>query len=340
MGSSKKYSGVAIPTVTPFKGDGDLDLEAAAKISEHIVTTGAAVFVLGTTGEAMSIGFQARARLVSVIVQKVAHRTRVYAGISDNCLNNSIEMAKQYTDLGVDVLVAHLPSYYPLTDEDILAYYERLADRIAFPLMLYNIPITTNRSIPLTIIDQLSHHPNIVGLKDSEHNGSRLDAAIQLWKDRSDFSHFMGCGSLCAAALALGSDGIVPGTGNIIPRLFVDLYESAKNDQKEAAERLQQLANSVSAVYHTNKPISRSLPLLKSIMHLLGFCEPTVLSPLRTMTPNQMQEVAVELTQVKLAFLQQGYSFPSISRTEVHRICESKLSASLNIEPAMTKKIG
>jgi len=50
-------------------------------------------------------------------------------------------MAKQHAGLGADVAVAHLPSYYPLTDDDILVHCERLAESIPIPLMLYNIPL-------------------------------------------------------------------------------------------------------------------------------------------------------------------------------------------------------
>ena len=69
-------------------------------------------------------------------------------------------------DVGVDVVVAHLPNFYPLTDDHMLRYFESLADSCPGPLIVYNIPITTHHSIPLDVVSKLSQHPNVAGLKD------------------------------------------------------------------------------------------------------------------------------------------------------------------------------
>ena len=100
----------------------------------------------------------------------------------------SIALAKHAFDSGADVVVATLPSYYALTEDAMLRYFDQLANAVGGPMMIYNIPATTHMSIPLKIIDQLSHHHNLVGVKDSERNEERLDESIQLWSDREDFS--------------------------------------------------------------------------------------------------------------------------------------------------------
>ena len=67
--------------------------------------------------------------------------------------------------------------------------------------MLYNITITTHMSIPLDVVERLSHHPNIVGLKDSENNIPRLEEALELFSEHDDFSYFSGCAANSAIAL-------------------------------------------------------------------------------------------------------------------------------------------
>ena len=275
--------------VTPFTANGDIDLNAAEKIAEHIVSNGACLFALGTTGEAASISYSAKAQFVETVVKKNAHRTFVFAGISDNCLATSMELAKQFFDLGVDVVVAHVPSYYLLTGDDVLSYYETLAERAAGPLMLYNIPTTTGVSIPLEVIDQLSHISIIIGLKDSVNDIDRAKKAIALWKDREDFSYLMGCASLSKTALAIGADGIVPSVGNIVPDLFVKLYNAVLNGDLDQAEQYQKRADSISDIFQKNRNLSQALPILKAVMHVLGFCEPKVLPPLRDLTADQIQ---------------------------------------------------
>ena len=309
-----------MPMVTPFTGRGDIDIEASARITEHLVAGGGAVFALGTTGEGASVAHEPQAQFIASVVQQNACRAIVYAGVSDTCLTVSIEMAKRYADLGADVAVAHLPSYYPLTDDDILAYCERLAQRIPIPLMLYNIPVTTGMSISLDVLERLSHHPNIVGLKDSENDTQRLQQAIALWKDREDFAHLTGCGSLCALALSMGSDGIVPGAANLAPTLFVDLYEAGSNGRHEEASRLQVLADAVADIFRKDRPLSRSLPILKEIMHLLGFCQSNVVPPLRTLAPRQLWEIDGELSKLRIMLGEHGYALTAPAETSSVRI--------------------
>jgi len=324
MSKLKKYRGVVTPMVTPFKNRGGIDMEAAVRITEHLISCGAAPFALGTTGEAASISQEARSQFVSAVVRQNEHRMLVYAGISDNCLAASVEMAKQYADLGADVAVAHLPSYYHLDDDDIKTYYEKLADSIPIPLMMYNIPTTTGISISLHTLELLSHHPNIVGLKDSENNTKRLQKAMLLWKDRADFVYLMGCGSLCATALSMGSDGIVPGAANVVPKLFADLYEAGSSGRQEESNSLQELADTISAIYHTNRPLSRSLPTLKAIMYLLGFCQTDVMSPLRTLTPLQIRKIEKELATLKIVLGKQGYVISGPAKIRAIQVREAK----------------
>jgi len=315
MTKQSKYRGVVAPMVTPFKDGGKIDLEATARVAEHLVAAGVAPFPLGTTGEAASIAPEARAEFVATVIRHSGHRTVVYTGISDNCLAVSIEMAKRYADLGADVAVAHLPTCYPLGDDEIKGYYEELATRIPIPLMMYNIPVTTGMSISLDTLEYLSHHPNIVGLKDSENDTERLQRAMILWKDRVDFAHMIGCGSLCAKALAMGSDSIVPGAANVAPQLFTDLYEAGSNGRQEESLRLQELADRISALFHTNRTLRQSLPTLKAMMHLLGFCQAEVMPPLRTVTPGQLQAVSKELAALKPVLGKEGYTMTGLAST-------------------------
>jgi len=316
MVKQKKYRGVVVPMVTPFTSHGDIDLDAAERIAEHITASGVCLFALGTTGEAASISYSAKAQLVEMVIKKNTHKTMTYAGISDNCLTVSVDMAKQFFDLGVDVVVAHVPSYYPLTSDDILSYFETLAERISGSLMLYNIPATTGVSIPLEVVDQLNHIPTIIGLKDSVNDTDRLKQAVALWKDREDFSYLMGCTSLSKTALAIGADGIVPSVGNIVPDLFVKLYNAVLNSDLNEAEQYQRCADNISDVFQKNKTLSQSLPILKGIMHILGFCEPKVLPPLRELSTDQIQALRETVNDMRLS----GYG-SALRRDELQEDC-------------------
>ena len=300
MVEQKKYRGVVVPIVTPFTEHSDIDLNAAERIVEHITVSGACPFALGTTGEAASIGYSEKAKFVETVVKKNAHRTFVFAGISDNCLSTSVDMAKQFFALGVDVVVAHVPSYYPLTSDEILGYFEILVERVPGALMLYNIPATTGMSIPLEVADRLSHIQTVIGLKDSVNDIDRAKQAVALWKDRNDFSYLIGCTSLSKAVLAMGADGVVPSVGNIVPDLFVKLYNAVLNGNLDQAEQCQKRADDISNIFQKNRNLSQALPVLKAMMHILGLCSPKVLPPMRDLTAEQIQALRKTMNDMRL----------------------------------------
>jgi len=289
MTKEKKYRGVVVPMVTPFTNGGDIDHPAVKRITDYLVEGGVSPFVLGTTGESSSVSTSSKADFVETVVKEVAGRTLTYAGISGNCLAESIEAAKKYFDLGVDAVVAHLPSYYPLPDHHMLKYYETLAESVPGPMILYNIPITTHMSIPLDVVEKLSHHPKVVGLKDSEGSPERLEQAVEMCRDKPDFSHLTGNSSLSSKALLMGSDGIVPSGGNYIPKLYRELYEAGINGDADRANRLQKETNEICQIYLKDRGLVQSLAALKVIMSELGLCGNTVLPPL---LPADAEEIA------------------------------------------------
>jgi dihydrodipicolinate synthase/N-acetylneuraminate lyase len=296
----KKYHGVVVPMVTPFTNTGDIDLYAAEKISEHIAGSGACPFALGTTGETASIRTSAKTEFVKTVIKKTARQTLTYAGIMDNCMATSVEMAEQFFEAGVNVVVACVPSYYPLTGEDIVNYFENLARHVPGPLMLYNIPITTGVSISLEVFDKLSHLPGVIGLKDTVRDLDRIKQAAELWKDREDFSYLCGSTPLSMAALAAGADGIVPSVGNIAPELFMTLYNSVRAGDMEQAKQCQNRSNAIGDIFQKNKSLSESLPMLKGIMHVMGFCGPKVLPPLRDLDTDHIEALREAVNELSL----------------------------------------
>lgn len=298
MNTEKKYSGVVIPAVTPVTADHHLDVGAAEKIFAHFHSNGVHPFILGTTGEAASLPFSLKKEYLQAAGRLKKKGDVLYAGISSNVFAESLDLAKCSFDNGADVVVATLPSYYVLSGSSMLKYMEQLADAIAGPLMIYNIPATTHMSIPLEIIDQLSYHPNIVGIKDSERSEERLKQSVQLWKDRKDFSHFLGWAARSADAVLAGSDGLVPSTGNFEPKLYADLYKAAKEQNVEKAFSLQKLSDSLGAVYQQGRTLGESLWALKVLMKEFGLCEAHVMPPVYEQNSEEENKLRTALKEI------------------------------------------
>lgn len=284
MKSELSASKVIVPMVSPFRADWSIDREAVQRICEMFVKAKVSVFALGTTGEGDSMSGEQRETLLSHIVREVNGQAAIYAGLTGNSLEESIKDASKYADLGVDCLVAKLPAYYPMNDSQMLLYLEKLADSVSLPLFIYNIPATTHHSIPLTVVEKLSYHANIFGLKDSERNLERLDESIKLWGERADFDFLIGWAPMSAYGLQKGANGIVPSTGNICPELYVQMINDIREGDESAAFDLQLKTDLISVLYQKDRTLSQSIPALKTLMKMKGLCLGEVLPPMITMS--------------------------------------------------------
>jgi 4-hydroxy-tetrahydrodipicolinate synthase len=277
-----KYCGVVVPMVSPFTTGGAIDEPAVGRIVEVLIGGGVGgVFPLGTTGEAASIHTDDKRRLVEVTVGAVNRRAMVYAGIAGNCFRESIEAAMSYKQLGVDALVAHMPSYYPLTDLEIEQYFQRLADKVPLPLVLYNIPVTTHHQIALGVVDRLRKHPNIVAIKDSANDAKRLTELLAMTGGRGGFPVLLGSSAQFTHGLKHGGVGLIPSGGHLVPREYQAMYLAAMNKQWSEVERLQRETDEVCAQYLKGRSLGQGLAMLKALLEKRGICGRTMLPPLR-----------------------------------------------------------
>ena len=300
MKKYKKFSGVVVPLVTPLNASHQVDEGAVEKLMNRMTEGGVQSFIMGTTGEAPSLPMPLRLRYIEVAAKQKKYGD-LYVGISSFSLDDSIQLAKHAADHGADAVVATLPYFYALTNDQMFSYYQLLADKSPLPLILYNIPITTHVSIPLDVIDALSHHPNIAGFKDSEQNDPRLMDALSRWKDREDFSHFMGSAAKSSLALENGSDGIVPSAGNVEPVWYAKLLEKAiaGND----AQHYQRITDELGMVYQQGRTLGESLWALKEMLSIHGIGDSFMMPPLA-----KGDEAAALLLQKQYAdFKAKGY---------------------------------
>lgn len=296
----KKYFGVIAPLVTPVDQSGKIDKDSVEKLFDYVMKSNNFPFVLGTTGEIASNTFENRTKLVEIAAGLTKGKTTLYAGITDNSVATTIETAKRYADLGADILVVHLPYFFPLTNDLMLKYFETIAENSPIPFVIYNIKSITHMSIPVEVVDKLSHHPNIAGLKDSERDYNRVEELAQRFKDREDFSLFIGWTNKSSQALLLGFDGIIPNTSNLIPGLFQSLYESAISGNEEEALKFQAKAELLSELVQNNRTMTRTIPELKAVLNHLGITKPYVLPPLEKLGDNEVEVLVKEYDKLNL----------------------------------------
>lgn len=287
MKKNKKFSGVIVPAVTPLTKDLQIDEAAVAKLFNQFYQYNISPFILGTTGEASSLPSTVKEQYVKAAAKNKQAGTILYAGISSNVVSESIEFAKFCADNAVDAVAVTLPSYYAMTESQMKVYFETLADAVPLPLIIYNIPATTHISIPLQLIDELSHHQNIIATKDSERSDERLLQSLALWKEREDFGHFLGWAAKSADALIGGSDGLIPSTGNLMPEIYDEMLQAITIGDEAKAFEMQKLSDVYGNLYQSEKTLGESLWALKALMQYKGICEDVVMPPLQALSEEE-----------------------------------------------------
>ena len=284
--------------VTPVTARGQLDEPAVDRLVGFLLAGGVdGVFVLGTTGEGVSVPRAFRRRLVECAVQRAKGRARIYAGIGD-LYPHDAAAGNEYLEAGADVIVARPPIGF--APEKLLPWFQSLLAELQGPLMMYNMPSTTNVSIPLEMVEQLAAQSKLVGIKDSENNPKRLDELLRRFSGRAGFAVFVGVGRLMARGLKLGAKGIVPSVGNLVPDICARLCACARDGQWPEAELHAGRMNEVAALYQQGRTLSQSLAALKGAMSWRGLCEPHVLPPLLPLSAAELETIRGSMKQLKL----------------------------------------
>ncbi len=288
---NKKYAGVVVPMITPLTKERKIDVNAVERIMKLFAENNISPLVLGTTGESSSVGKAESLVFVEAAVKYKGAGQTIYAGLVGNNEEELFERAELYAKAGADVVVATLPAYYILTPEQMEGFYTRLADKSSCPIMMYNIKATTQMTIPLDVVNRLSKHSNIAGLKDSERDFDRMMTCIETYKNNPDFSYFCGWGAQGFNSLRMGADGIVPSTGNIAPEMYKALYDAYKKGDNISAEKYQEQTDKVAVVYQKDRTLGESLAALKVLMTTKNICQAYMMPPLSELSSEQEEIV-------------------------------------------------
>lgn len=282
MSITQPLSGIIPPLITPLHSDFSLDKKSLSVLLEHVIAGGVhGVFILGTTGEFSSLPRGTKRELIKVATKKVAGRVPVLVGISDCSFEESLNLARKAKKSGADAVVATTPFYMNIGQEELVNYYQKLADSSRLPLFLYNMPSNTQMHIAPETTAQLASHPNIIGIKDSSGNPETFQSYVTALGDFSDFSILVGPEEILADTLAMGGNGGVTGGANLFPKLYVALFEAFKKGEKNHVQELQEMIHFLSKQLYKNETYSSSyLKGLKAAVSFEGLCEGNLALPL------------------------------------------------------------
>lgn len=201
-----RFGHVLTAMITPFLGDGSLDVEGAKKLAKWLVANGNdGLVIAGTTGESATLTHDEQIELINAVVEAVD--VPVIAGTGSNDTRAAVELTKRATEAGATGILSVTPYYNRPSQDGLVAHFRAVAESTDLPIMLYDIPGRTGRKIATENLVLLSHEPNIVALKDAA--GSPAETAIVISETADDFDVYSGDDSVTLPLLAVGAVGVV-----------------------------------------------------------------------------------------------------------------------------------
>lgn len=231
--------GIIPPVATPMRPDEELDLPRLKWFLDHLIAAGVhGIFVLGTNSEFYALDEAEKQQVIAESVAHVNKRVPVYAGTGAETTREVIRLTRMAEKEGVDGVSIITPYFIMPNQQEIYDHYRRIAESTSLPVLLYNNPSTCGGlSIAPDTVGRLARIPNIRGVKDS--SGDLQNTQEYIKNVPNTFSVLMGRDTLIFAGLVMGTRGSVPATGNIAPRLLVEIYETFQRGDLAASKAAQ-----------------------------------------------------------------------------------------------------
>lgn len=292
-----KLQGIFPPIATPFDRNGDL---YPAKVEHNISKlnkTGLSGYVVcGSTGESVFLTTDEKLRLIELVARYAAPEKLLLCGTGVESVRETIDLTNRAAEMGYKAAMVRTPHYYKNLVNNGAAqalYYRAVADASKIPLMIYNWPQATGVDIPAATVAELSHHPNIIAIKESSGN---IEKVMQMIRETEPgFQVLVGSAPTLAPSFAVGAVGAVLAYANAAPYSTIAIWEAHRQREFDAAMDWQRrIAHA--AVLVTTK---YGIPGLKYAMDLNGYYGGPVRSPLSPVGPAAKAEIEAAFADLK-----------------------------------------
>ena len=288
------FKGSIVAIVTPLK-NGRIDEEKLRELVEFQISGGTdAIVPCGTTGESSTLDYEEHDRVIEIVVQQVNKRVPVIAGTGSNSTAEAIEMSLHAKKLGADGCLLVTPYYNKPTQEGLYRHYMAIADAVAIPQVLYNVPGRTAVNLLPETVARLAEHKNIVAIKEATGSLQQASEVLALAGDKIDV--LSGDDFITFPMMACGAKGVISVTANIMPAEIAALVDSFNSGDLEKARQLHLKTLKINnAMFIESNPVP-----VKTALGLMGKCSDEVRLPLAPMGDANKAKLAAIMKEYKL----------------------------------------
>ncbi|MFK7857631.1 MAG: 4-hydroxy-tetrahydrodipicolinate synthase [Granulosicoccus sp.] len=288
------FKGSMVALVTPMLDDGSVDDAALADLIEFHIEAGTdAIVAVGTTGESATLTVSEHASVIKRVIDLVGKRIPVIAGTGANATAEAIELTRCAKDAGADACLLVTPYYNKPTQNGLYAHFKAVADAVAVPQILYNVPGRTALDMLPQTSAQLSKITNIVGIKEAFGTVERISQLVDQCED--GFMVVTGDDATAMESMLAGAHGDISVSANVVPAQMHQMCMAAINGDRATAQAIEdKISDLHSVLFQESNPIP-----VKWALHAMGKIGPGIRLPL-TVLDNQYHE------SVKSALIKAG----------------------------------
>ncbi|XP_008314469.1 4-hydroxy-2-oxoglutarate aldolase, mitochondrial isoform X2 [Cynoglossus semilaevis] len=282
-------SGIYPPIATPFTAKEDVDYcRLAENLQKYAKMPFRGLVVQGSNGEYPYLTEEERVEVVRVVRRSLQPEKLLMAGSGCESTAATVQLTEKMAAAGADAALVVTPCFYKgkMKSGALIQHYTKVADNSPLPVVLYSVPANTGVDLPLEAVVQLSQHPNIIGLKDSGGDITRIGLIVHKTKEQ-DFQVLAGSAGFLMAAYCVGAVGGVCALANVLGPELCELERLCLSGSWEEARVLQQ------RLIEPNAAVTRDLgvPGLKQAMEWFGFHGGTTRSPLQPLTEAEIRQL-------------------------------------------------
>jgi len=287
--------GSIVAMVTPFHEDGSVNFDVLTQLIERQIAAGTdAILALGTTGESSTMSHEEDNSVVEHTVRVVNGRVPVIVGSGSNCTATQLEKSKLYESMGADALLLISPYYNKTNAEGMYHHFADVADAVNIPCILYNVPGRTGCSIPVSVVERLSRHPNIAGIKEASGDMSYATKVARCLGP--NFAMYSGNDDITVPLMSIGGSGVISVYANVMPAMCHQIVADylGGNQAQAAANHLKYLQVMNDLFLEVN-PIP-----VKTAMNMMGLNVGPVRLPLYEMSEGAQAKLRQTLQEAGL----------------------------------------
>lgn len=288
----KKLYGLTTAMITPFNKRGAVDLAKMKEMTRFQIKRGThCLYPCGTTGEMYLLSEQERKSVAATVVEAAAGEATVYIHVGAMTQDETIRLAQHAYEIGADGVGVVTPSYFKLTDRELIQYFVTIANSLSedFPVYLYNIPQCAGNDLKTSAIKEIvKQAKNVVGIKYSFADFIRTAEYVQV---QEDFSVVIGADVLFHSGLAMGCSGTVSGVASVYPEPFVAVYNAYLSGDEVKTRELQKKASEIAKILKNGSNMS----YFKTALAYRGFPVGGMRAPLLDLQEDEKNQLIDQL---------------------------------------------